>query len=92
MKTILFTESQWRNSPLSVARMYGGINYNGQNYTIVNEQGKDLFRCSEEALRDGREYAIAPGQPADLVNDKYLKEYRKLGRDKFFEKYNLRKD
>lgn len=89
---ILFTESQWRNSRLSTTKFFGRCTFNGVPYTIVNKEGKDLLECSREADRTGSYYAIPPGEPADLIQEKYLKEYRKLGRDKFFEKYNLLKD
>ncbi|MGN1155692.1 MAG: hypothetical protein ACI4TK_05910 [Agathobacter sp.] len=82
MNTILFTEDQWRNSQLSIARFYGGLSIGGQHFTIVNKDGKDLFELSIKATG---QYAIPPGEPADLVNDKYLKQYRKLGRDKFLD-------
>lgn len=87
---ILFTEDEWRNSPLSVARFYGGVTINGQRYVIVNKEGKDLYECSHEAEKAGRKMAIEAGEPADLINAKYKKEYRKLGRDKFLEKYNIK--
>lgn len=80
MNTILYTEEQWKNSPLSIARHYGGISVGGQHFTIVNKEGKDLYELSRTAKG---QYAIPPGEPVDLVNDKYLKQYRKLGRDKF---------
>lgn len=86
---ILFTKEEWRNSPLSVARYYGGIRINGQEYVIVNKEGKDLHECSIDAEKAGRKMAIEAGEPADLINAKYLKEYRELGREKFLEKYNL---
>ena len=89
---ILFTEAQWAYSQLSVARYYGSIKFNGVNYIILNKEGKDIFECTHEANLAGRDKAIEPGEPCDLVNEKYRWEYRKLGRDKFFEKYNLRKE
>ena len=89
---IVLTEAQWANSQLSVARYYGSIKFNGVNYIILNKEGKDIFECTHEANLAGREKAIEPGEPCDLVNEKYRWEYRKLGRDKFFEKYNLRKE
>jgi hypothetical protein len=89
---IVLTEAQWRNSQLSVARYFGGCKFNGVQYVILNKEGKDLMECSYEAQKAGRDKAIEPGEPADLVNKKYQKEYRKLGRDKFFEKYNIRKE
>lgn len=91
-KPILFTEEQWANSPLSIVRYYGSVKYNGVTYIILNKEGKDIFECSHEANLAGRDKAIEPGEPCDLVNEKYRWEYRKLGRDKFFEKYNIRKD
>lgn len=89
---IVLTEAQWANSQLSVARYYGGCNFNGVQYVILNKEGKDIFECTHEANLAGRDKAIEPGEPCDLVNKKYQREYRKLGRDKFFEKYNLRKE
>lgn len=89
---ILFTEAQWRNSMLSTTRFFGNCTFNGEQYTIVNKEGKDLFECTHIANKTGSPYAIPPGEPADLVQDKYLKEYRELGRDNFFEKYNLNED
>lgn len=89
---IVLTEEQWANSQLSVARYYGGCNFNGVQYVILNKEGKDIFECTHEANLAGRDKAIEPGEPCDLVNKKYQREYRKLGRDKFFEKYNIRKE
>ena len=68
------------NSPLSIARHCGGISVGGQQFTIVNKEGKDLYELSRTTKG---QYANPPGEPADLVNDKYLKQYRKLGREKF---------
>ena len=89
MNPILFQEDQWANSQLSIVRHFGSVNYNGETYVILNKEGKDIFECSHEANLAGREKAIEPGEPCDLVNKKYQKEYRKLGRDKFFEKYHI---
>ena len=92
---IVLTEAQWANSQLSVARYYGGCKFNGVQYVILNKEGKDIFECTHEANLAGRDKAIEPGEPCepcDLVNQKYQREYRKLGRDKFFEKYNIRKE
>jgi len=54
-------------------------------YVIVDKRGHDIFECSMEADREGREKAIEPGEPADLVDTRYVKIYRKVGRDKFIE-------
>ena len=89
---IVLTEAQWANSQLSVARYFGGCKFNGVQYVILNKEGKDIFECTHEANLAGRDKAIEQGEPCDLVNKKYQREYRKLGRDKFFEKYNLRKE
>lgn len=82
---ICMTEEFWKNSPLSVARFYGRISYNGHEYWIVNKEGKDIFQCSAKAEKSGREYAIMPGEPADLVRKDFITFYRKLGRDRFIQ-------
>lgn len=82
---VLMEEEYWANSHLSVARHYGGIKLSGANYYIVNKEGKDLFECSAEAEREGREKAIEPGEPADLVHEKFIPFYRKMGRERFIE-------
>lgn len=82
---IVMTEEYWANSPFSVARYYGGIKVQGVDYIIVNKEGKDIYECSAEAEKAGREKAIEPGEPCDLVDRRYVPMYRKLGRDKFIE-------
>lgn len=82
---VLMTEEFWANSQFSIARHCGGMQYNGAKYYIVNKQGKDLWECSHEAEKEGREKAIPPGEPADLVHEKFIPYYRKLGREKFLE-------
>lgn len=79
------TEEYWASSPYSIARYYGGIKIRGVEYIIVNKEGKDLFECSEEAEKAGREKAIEPGEPADLIDKRYKPIYRKVGREKFIE-------
>lgn len=85
MTPILMTEEYWANSQFSIARYYGGINAFGVQYKIVNKEGKDLFECSIEAEKAGRDKAIEPGEPADLVWAKFIPYYRAIGRDKFLE-------
>lgn len=85
MIPILMTEEVWANSQLSIARYYGRIRYNGEEYVIVDKKGRDLFECSIIAEREGRAKAIEPGEPADLINKKFLPLYKKYGRDKFIE-------
>ena len=71
----------------SIARYYGGmkLQIGGENisYTIVNKEGKTLLELSEEAEKEGRHMAIEPGEPADLVDNRYIPIYRELGRDRF---------
>ena len=71
----------------SIAKYYGGMNLKigGENvsYTIVNKEGKTLLELSEEAEKTGRHMAIEPGEPADLVDNRYIPIYRELGRDRF---------
>lgn len=79
------TEDYWANSQLSVVRYTGGMQWNGIRYIICNKEGKDIFECSIEAEKEGREKAIEPGEPCDLIDQRYIPVYRKLGRDKFIE-------
>lgn len=82
---LIMTEEYWANSQLSIARYYGGINFMGRQYLIVNKDGKDLFELSIEADKAGRVKAIEPGEPADLVLESLIPSYKKLGRDKIIE-------
>lgn len=87
MAAILMEEEFWRNSQFSIARFYGAINVKIGNenieYIIVNKEGKDIFECSAEAEKAGREKAIDPGEPVDLVDRRYVPVYRKIGREAF---------
>ena len=82
-KPICMTEEFWANSQFSVARYYGRVKIGGYEYIIVNKEGKDIFECSVEADKAGREKAIEPGEPADLCRTDFVKTYRRLGRDRF---------
>lgn len=87
MAAILMVEGYWRNSQFSIAKYYGAINVKISNenieYVIVNKEGKDIFECSEEAQKAGREKAIEPGEPVDLIDRRYIPVYRKMGREAF---------
>ena len=87
MAAILMEEDYWRNSQFSIARFYGVIKVKIGNenieYIIVNKEGKDIFECSEEAQKAGREKAIEPGEPVDLIDRRYIPVYRKMGREAF---------
>lgn len=89
MAAILMEEEYWRNSQFSIAKYYGRINVNigGETieYVIVNKEGKDIFECSLEAQKAGRDKAIEPGEPADLVDKRYVPAYRLMGRKAFIE-------
>lgn len=80
---ILMTEELWANSQLSIVRYYGRIQFNNNTYIIVDKRGHTIFECSVEAEKLGKEKAIDPGEPADLVMMEYVPIYRKLGREKF---------
>lgn len=85
---IMMMEDYWANTQLSIARYYGGITFCGKDYRIVNKQGMDLFELSDPESRHyvgENKKAIEPGEPADLVQVKWIPVYRKLGRDKFIE-------
>ena len=79
------TEEYWANSQLSVARYYGRISYNGKIFWILDKHGRDLWECTAIAEKEGRDKAIEPGEPCDLVRDDFKKVYRRLGRDRFIE-------
>lgn len=87
MAAILMEEEFWRNSQFSIAKYYGEIDVKigGEKirYVIVNKEGKDIFECSSEAQKAGRDKAIEPGEPADLVDKRYVPAYRKMGREAF---------
>ena len=89
MAAILIEEGYWRNSQFSIAKYYGEIDVTigGEKirYVIVNKEGKDIFECSLEAEKAGRKKAIEPGEPADLVDKRYVPAYRKMGRKAFIE-------
>ena len=82
---LLMTEEFWANSQLSIARYYGKITFNGRKYIIVDKHGRDMYELSAIAERDGREKAIEPGEPADLILSTLRFAYRKLGRDRIIE-------
>ncbi len=83
---ILMVEKFWRNSMLSIARIYGQINFNGHIYVIVNKHGETLIEISARMDKEGKDgKAIPPGEPADLVLLEWVPVYRRLGRDRVME-------
>lgn len=80
---ICMTEEYWTNSQFSIVRYYGQININGHVYFVVNKDGVDVFALSAMAEKQGKEKAIDPGEPCDLVRIDFVKFYRKLKRDRF---------
>lgn len=89
---ILMTEEYWRNSMFSVARIYGGMTYNGQQYLIVNKEGATLAELSnphsKHYVGDDTEMDIPPGEPADMVLKDWVPVYKILGRDRVMEMAN----
>ena len=83
MAAILIEEEHWASTCLSIVRHTGSIRINGDEFVIVNKEGKDIYQCSIEAEKAGRDKAIEPGEPADLVNRKYTPIYLKMGREAF---------
>lgn len=79
------TEDYWANSMLSIVRYTGHMEWNGVTYIICNKEGKGIFECCREAEKEGRAMAIEPGEPCDLIDERYLPVYRKLGRGEFIE-------
>ncbi len=84
-KPILMTEENWKNSQLSIAGRYGGIRWRDTEYVVVDETGMTLFELSALQEKDGRQWLIPPGKPADLVAEEFVPFYKKLGREKFIE-------
>lgn len=82
---LLMTEEFWANSQLSIARYYGEIIFGGRKYIIVDKHGRDIYELSAIAEREGRDKAIEPGEPADLILSTLRFAYRKLGRDRIIE-------
>ena len=81
---IIIKKEYWENSQLSIAKYYGGLKFNGKEYKIVNKDGitvEELSNPMSEHYVGNGEYAIPPGEPADLVNEDWLKVYRKIGRE-----------
>lgn len=83
---ILIEEGYWANSQLSIARYFGGLQFKGQEYLIVNKDGitvEELSNPLSEHYVGNEAMAIPPGEPADLVLKSWLPVYRKIGRDEF---------
>lgn len=74
---LLMTEEFWANSQLSIARYFGEIIFNGRKYIIVDKHGRDIYELSAIANREGRQKAIEPGEPADLILSTLRFAYRK---------------
>lgn len=85
MNAIVIAESYWANSQLSIARYTGRITLDGHQFVIVDKRGHDIYECSVEAQRAGRQKAIEPGEPADLCRTDFVPIYRELGREKFLQ-------
>lgn len=84
--TALMTEEYWRNSQFSIAKYYGGLIINKEQYKVVNKHGITVEELSdpdsEYYVGDGETKAIQPGEPCDLVNVKWIPAYKKLGRER----------
>lgn len=91
-ETIIYPEEYWMNSIFSIARHFGGAIINGKQYIVVNKEGKDLFECTYEAKKEGRDKAIPAGEPADLILAEWKPIYRALGRDAFLEHLKTNQD
>ena len=82
---VCMAEAFWKNTYLSIARLSGGVRFNGHQYLIVNKEGKDLWECTAYANKNGLPMAIMPGEPADLVRVDFIPTYKRLGREAFLE-------
>lgn len=77
---LLMTEEFWADTQFSIVRRFGAIKISGIEYVIVNKEGKDIFECSDEAEKAGRDKAIEPGEPCDLIQRALIPIYKRLGR------------
>jgi hypothetical protein len=65
-------EDAWADSYFSIVRHTGRARINGTDFYVVDKFGRTLFETS-----------IPPGAPADLINAKFIKLYKRFGRDLF---------
>lgn len=79
---ILMTKEYWQNSYFSVVRHSGEIRINGEDYSVVDKFGNTARELSIRAPK-GQVEIIPPGEPCDLVQNKWIPMYKLLGRDKF---------
>lgn len=84
-KPLLMEEDYWINTYYSIARHFGQITINKEIYIVVDKLGRDLWECTEAAEREGREKAIEPGEPADLIWIGLQKHYKRLKRDRIIQ-------
>ena len=85
MTPIVMTENYWANTQLSIVRYTGSIKIWGKQYVIVDKHGRDIYECTEDSIREGRDKAIEPGEPCDLCREDFVPLYRELGRSKFLQ-------
>ena len=81
----ILPEGYWKDSQFCVARHYGIIRINGDDYIIVDRYGTDVFELSVRAKKEGKEKAIEPGEPCDLCRRDWIPCYKALGREKIIE-------
>jgi hypothetical protein len=85
MNIIAMSEEFWMNSQLSIARYYGEIVFNGHRFVLVNKKGISLMELSDPQskhfVKSGK--AIEAGEPADLIREDFVPQYKRLGRDLF---------
>lgn len=63
----------WQHTQMSIARFYGGINYNGHSYTVaVNEPGQPLVR--DDVLQREAKAAKEAAKAERMATKKRAKE------------------
>lgn len=85
MSAILMAKEYWMDSQFSAARFYGEIKINGITYAVCDKRGATLFELSMTRspwYDPNAKQAIPPGEPADLVQIKWVPVYKALGREK----------
>ena len=78
MTPILIEEGYWMNSQLSIARFYGGIRFNGEEYVIVPPKNDLLLKVWVPVYKKlGRERTIGL-----IKNDTSLKVAKEMIKQK----------
>lgn len=84
---VMFTEDCWANSMLSIEHDTTAQSTTADIGTLSLTSLAATCGNARQSLRrkEGRDKAIEPGEPADLIREDFKRVYRKYGRDRFIE-------